>query len=415
MPRHKRQAFAGVKTKIVLSKDHRQRVKAPASNSAVSDQVEFVQQDHSRDVVAAEPIAEIETKYAMSKDQSGNIKISAPYSVADGHATSASNGHGMPVSATEPIADVDDQSCSVRMDHGIAVSASASKSIASDHGAFVQADQCEYVTDAIALIREHCRRVMFVRKQRIRIHNALGAFIRLQLGWRHGLPEEEAKKIKNKAAKLITAGGGEWASLVVATNEAALPFHEIEKSHIEEMKRLAKSFPVWTNFGAGVNGFGAASLAVIVGVAGALSNYSDKGKLWKRLGLAVINGSRQGSPGPGADDVDWIEHGYDRQRRSLIWQIGATMIKAQVRKVKDDDDEDTGERYATGCYGELYLKRKQYEIGRVGLTKKGGPNGKHAHLRAQRYMEKALIRDLWRAWREVMPSAAALPIPSEQT
>jgi hypothetical protein len=107
------------------------------------------------------------------------------------------------------------------------------------------------------------------------------------------------------------------------------------------------------------------------------------------LGLAVIDGNRQGNPGKNATDEDWIKHGYNRQRRSLIWQIGETMIKAQVRKVKDDADEDTSERRAIDRYGEIYLWRKRIEIDRVGLTKAEEPNKKHAHDRAQRYMARS--------------------------
>lgn len=40
----------------------------------------------------------------------------------------------------------------------------------------------------------------------------------------------------------------------------------------------------------------------------------------------------------------------------------------------------------------LYDERKAYEAGRVETPA-------HAHNRAKRYIEKRLIRDLWRAWR----------------
>jgi len=153
------------------------------------------------------------------------------------------------------------------------------------------------------------------------------------------------------------------------------------------LERLAKQLPVWP-WVESVRGFGALSLAGIAGEAGALGMYANPAKLWKRMGLAVINGERQRRV-TGASALD---HGYSPQRRSLAWNIGANMLKAGIRKVKDKDGNDTGERIALSEYAELYLARKAYERPRV-------ETDGHAHNRAKRYMEKRVLRDLWRAWR----------------
>ena len=156
----------------------------------------------------------------------------------------------------------------------------------------------------------------------------------------------------------------------------------------KQMKKMAKELPVWS-WVKEIRGFGELSLAGIIGETGDLNNYSTPSKLWKRLGLAVINGGRQRK----VAGVEALEHGYAPQRRSLVWNLGDTMIKGVIRKVNDDDGDDTGERVSLNEYGAIYLARKAYESERV-ETKA------HAHNRAKRYMEKRLILDLWKAWRQ---------------
>jgi hypothetical protein len=71
-----------------------------------------------------------------------------------------------------------------------------------------------------------------------------------------------------------------------------------------------------------------------------------------------------------------------------MWNIGDALIK--------------GNR--AGKYRTFYLRRKEYELQR-------DPEMKpiKAHRRAQRYMEKRLLRDLWRAWRRTGVATAARP------
>ena len=71
-------------------------------------------------------------------------------------------------------------------------------------------------------------------------------------------------------------------------------------------------------------------------------------------------------------------HAIPRRRRSAIWTIGDSLIK---------QNEDG--------YRAVYDERKQYEKARDPEMSK-----MYAHRRAQRYMEKRLLRDLWRAWRD---------------
>jgi hypothetical protein len=122
------------------------------------------------------------------------------------------------------------------------------------------------------------------------------------------------------------------------------------------------------------------------------------------MGVAVMGDVRQGGLAKNASKDDWIAHGYNRQRRSRLWNIGDAIIKAQVRKVLDDDGEDAGERTSIGDYGAAYLARKAYELAR-------DPEMQpiKAHRRAQRYMEKRLLRNLWGAWRDERKASMSMP------
>lgn len=187
----------------------------------------------------------------------------------------------------------------------------------------------------------------------------------------------------------------ELAMYALATTSPFISARKIiedqRKDTEKQMKKLAKELPVypWVQ---GVCGFGEIGLAMIVGEAGDLSNYSTVSKLWKRLGLAVIGGERQQrKPGIAA-----LEHGYSPVRRSVMWNIGDSLFKQQ------------------NAYREVYLARKDYERETAesqGLTvcpaakisskdKDQYRSDGHIHNRAKRYMEKRLVRDLWRAWRD---------------
>ena len=171
------------------------------------------------------------------------------------------------------------------------------------------------------------------------------------------------------------------------------PFQEarsiIRKQRIaveKKMEQEAKKLCIWPRVRE-TRGFGALSLATLIGETGDLSNYSTHSKLWKRLGLAVIGGERQRRvPGAAA-----IEHGYNASRRAIVWTVGQCLFKAQSQRV----DKGTGRilRQA-GPYRLGYDARKELELTRV-ETKA------HAHNRATRYMEKKLVRNLWKAWREL--------------
>lgn len=235
------------------------------------------------------------------------------------------------------------------------------------------------LAEQIAALKALHRIRIFGQDQRIAILNRTGRLIARALGWSMELSLAERKAVDKRAAAILSGDEppGEFAEFVAGTKLGASPFEKMEADAIKQIEALAKALPVW-GWGEAVNGFGPRALGTIVALAGDLSNYPKKGHIQKRLGIACINGVRQGSPGKNAEAADWIRHGYSKRKRSLVF---SHLVQPLMTK--------------PGKYRDIYLARKAYEQARApdGMTKM------HIHRRAHRDMEQKFIRDLWRAWR----------------
>ena len=184
------------------------------------------------------------------------------------------------------------------------------------------------------------------------------------------------------------------------------------KRHEKELSHLGEALPAWDAWAKDVRGVGSLGLALIIYETGDLANYATVSRVWKRLGLAVIGGGCQRRV---TDKKLALEMGFNPRRRSVMWNVGGALVKQ-------------GEHYR-----ELYLARKEIEAARPGCgralynggTKCPGPEGHcrpiHLHRRAQRWMEKEFVKDLWAAWTSRGPSgrsrmtqviAAAAPPPA---
>ena len=152
---------------------------------------------------------------------------------------------------------------------------------------------------------------------------------------------------------------------------AWLPLEELRKEAEKEMLAIVKQLPAieWIEK---TRGFGTLGFAQIIAEAGDLSMYPNPGKLWKRFGLAVVDGGAQRR----VKGDKAFEHGFSPRRRAVIWNIGHSMIM----------NGDT--------YKQVYDERKAYEVEK-------NPEAKPIvhHKRAQRYMEKRLLLNLWAEWR----------------
>lgn len=169
-----------------------------------------------------------------------------------------------------------------------------------------------------------------------------------------------------------------------------LPLQEAERVldvHIAQVQKTlrtdAERLPVaewWTS----LRGMNLLGLALIVGEAGDLGMYRNPSCVWKRFGLHVLDTGAAPRP-KGGETL-----GYSPRRRSVIKVIGNSIKMG-------------GTKAATvNPYRLLYDARKLVEVAKAPDLKP-----MQHDLRAMRYMEKRLLRDLWLRWngREETPAS----------
>lgn len=185
---------------------------------------------------------------------------------------------------------------------------------------------------------------------------------------------------KNDREHPLAAEALDWNRCLLAARDTISP----ERQAIEKyLANAAMLLPVhaWVK---AVRGFGDMSLACLVGEGGDIGSYRSVAGLWKRFGLGmvetvdeagVVTRSRQRLVANNPELA--IRHAYSPSRRSVVFVIGDVMVKMN-----------------RGDYRAVYDARKTYEIAR-------DPEIKPivAHRRAQRYMEKRLLKHLRQAWR----------------
>lgn len=162
--------------------------------------------------------------------------------------------------------------------------------------------------------------------------------------------------------------------------------HAQRMMHKKAMIKLGEQLPVWLEWAKDIRGISPFGLAQIVGEAGDLGGYANPAKLWRRMGLAVINGQRQGRR---TNAEEALEHGYSPRRRAVMFCLGDSFVK-------------TG-----GPYRDIYLARKEIEAAKPACKhslcqakkNEGRCRPAHIHNRARRWTEKRFLKDLWRAWR----------------
>lgn len=264
----------------------------------------------------------------------------------------------------------------------------------------------------IDALRELQRQRRFCIKSQSRTDRSCEAFVARFLGYHTGLPDAERKALWLQAAAMrrsVEKGGGGHpcrgnqppsalavCSPIILNSATARQVWDAHRKHVEaEMRKLARSLPAWA-WVATVPGFAELGLAIIAGEAGDLANYATKERLWKRLGLAVIDGERQQRKA-GAEAA--AAHGYSPQRRAEGWAIADSMFKHQWAGASDD-----APARPKGAYGHAYAARKARTEGREGWTPA------HRDADARRIMFKALVEDLWRVWRGLPALALAWPL-----
>lgn len=194
----------------------------------------------------------------------------------------------------------------------------------------------------------------------------------------------------DRVAKGKTQDGDETLIFALAPFLAAIArFDEDIKPIEKRLEKLAKKLPIapWVNT---VTGLGFGSVAAIVGEAGDLSAYPSVSGVWKRMGLAVIDGDGRQRKVANAEAA--LVHGYNPERRSVVWVMADSMAKLQRTWL----DKETGEvRKPAGVYGAI-LEAEKAKALEKGVSKV------HAENRGKRHMSKAVLRDMTLAWRQAV-------------
>jgi hypothetical protein len=162
---------------------------------------------------------------------------------------------------------------------------------------------------------------------------------------------------------------------------ASQPLEEFRHRQELVLNRLGKRLPI-AHLADTIRGVNHGTLARMVAEIGDFTAY-EKGiaGIWKRAGLAVIDGERQRRK---SEPDAALRHGYSPDRHAVFWNVSQALLKAQG---KDD---------TAGPYRLIYDARVAYERPRC-------ERPIIAHNRAVRYMLKRLLRDIWKEWKRTTP------------
>ncbi len=242
------------------------------------------------------------------------------------------------------------------------------------------------------------------------------------------LAESKPKPVTNgkKASEPLTEAEASVVATmaydVVVDQYSLSAFNHRRNGFEREMKGLVGQLPIhgWWCAKRGCDSLG---LATLLAETGDLFGYANPGKVWKRMGFAPVETEKGGCKAcstwrmqGGLTNQQWFDIGYVPRRRSVMWNIGASIIRAdrgamaeyyalfmnekarQVGKAKDEGLEVVTMNKATadnweerGLPRPMVVKKYDARLHR-GVA--------HINNRAQRYMEKRLLRELWKEWRK---------------
>jgi hypothetical protein len=280
------------------------------------------------------------------------------------------------------------------------------------------------------------RQRIFCMTQKMRSERAMESFLASIIGFPEDAKEKERKAVfeQAKVFRLAVEKGGEnqthrdaqtlavlspYSILVKTSAETRKPWVDLLNASERKIADRVKALPVY-EFMKSVKGFGEVGLGALVAEAGrGFGEFRTVSALWKRMGVAVIDGDRQRKH---KDKVKAEAHGYSPRRRSQLWQVMDSLFKHQWRGDKDQDGKNpklTGKpvavpAHATGPYGEVYAQRLAHTLPRILATEdlpatigeRFNPErwtAKRCDNDARRVASKALLRDLWRVWNGLPP------------
>lgn len=269
--------------------------------------------------------------------------------------------------------------------------------------------------ELIDSIRTTQRRRQQIIKSRIAFTNRMVSMIAVDLGYHGDMTEAQREKFMNEAREIVRKVHEEgldhpMKGLVESSLLGVAGFSENLDQFDKKLIASAKKLPVapWVEEPE-QKGFGIKSLGMIIGETGDLANYSNPGKVWRRLGLAPYDNGKKnlmGATWRGGKEgtltnAQWIEFGYSPKRRSVMFIIGECLIKQRgtpYRARYDQAREKAIERHPEWirciCDG-----TGKTATGKVCSNCKGkGTVTKRVHYHAMLLASKLLVKNLWKAW-----------------
>jgi hypothetical protein len=270
-------------------------------------------------------------------------------------------------------------------------------------------------------IRELHAQHKHVVRAMIRGINSVYALARRFFGYQTMLPKKERDEISTLARKSVDrllAGKGLPAkavemdfalvlgSTIVIEQQARTPYEERKVDLEKLISKQVKQLPIWDFWAKSVKGLGPKGLGAIIGECGNLSNYDGPAKLWKRMGLAPLECYRD------VTNKGKVCYKVPRERRSLMWNRGQPLIKAVDEYYNIYSDRKAVEAEKALAEGFTIVTTMEETVN--SWQEKGLPTPlfvkkfdktscrtcSHITKRAQRFMEKRFLRDLWVAWRD---------------
>lgn len=267
----------------------------------------------------------------------------------------------------------------------------------------------ETTPEELAIIDEieriNRRRNQYI-KTKVRTINGGKALLRMAIGAARftGEQTKEEKKAARKATDKAWAEAikpeSQYHAIVAPILESLMPLETAQEACEKLLVKLVKQLPVY-EWVKSVNGFGDVSFATIVGECGDIGSYRNPSCIWKRMGLAPFEGKAgatwKAKGGLTADQ--WTEFGYSPRRRSVSFNLNKIIGGMGLwRPVFGGDLSDAN------YYQRVFAERARIEAAKLEMPITESDKGKesytkHVENRAQRYVQKRLLRELWRAWR----------------
>lgn len=268
-------------------------------------------------------------------------------------------------------------------------------------------------TEEVSAICDEIRNLHKLRQGMIRAQTKLAlqaqAVLRLAFASDDDFATEEGKAKARKRTESLyrTVKDDESHPLYGSVYPYLMSMQPLEAQRLAYEKALvkaAKRLPVYA-WVKNVKGLGDISFATIVGECGDIGSYKSVSAVWKRMGVAVNNktGRRQGNPGAGASAQDWVDEGYNKQRRSVGY-VAREHVIGGMGKWRPMIGEDVDANEALTPYQCAYAKRARVEAEKLGLPVTEAATGKesykkHVSNRAHRYVEKMMLKHLYIEWR----------------